>query len=140
LGDLLAFCGGQASDPGKILCGGPMMGIALDSLEPGIDKTTSGLLLFHASRVHCYTSMPCIRCSRCVRACPMHLLPCTLSETIEAEDYASAENIQVMDCIECGSCAYVCPAHRPLVQHMKQGKTRVAWMREKRKSTMAETR
>jgi len=134
LQDLVDFCGGITREPGKIICGGPMMGIALASLEPGMNKTTSGLVLLAPSDIVSFTSMPCIACGRCVIVCPMRLMPCTLSECIEAENYAAAEANDVMDCIECGSCAFECPAHRPLVQHMKQGKTRVTTMRKAREA------
>jgi electron transport complex protein RnfC len=54
----------------------------------------------------------------------MKLLPAELSQMLEAEDYESAEALNVLDCIECGCCAFECPAHRPLVQHMRRGKAR----------------
>lgn len=130
LKDLVEFCGGLAGEPAKIICGGPMMGISLSSLDPGMSKTTSGLVFLSRSDVQCFTSMPCIGCGRCMAACPMLLMPCSLSEFIEAEDYASAEVCNVLDCIECGSCAFECPAHRPLVQHMKQGKAQVMLKRK----------
>ena len=59
----------------------------------------------------------------------MTLLPCELSQALEAEDYELAETLNVMDCIECGCCAFVCPARRPLVQHMRGGKARIALKR-----------
>jgi electron transport complex protein RnfC len=62
----------------------------------------------------------------------MYLVPSELSQMLEAEDYESAQDLNVMDCIECGCCAFSCPAHRPLVQHMKQGK---AWVAASRKKT-----
>ena len=130
--DLVNFCGGLMHHPAKIICGGPMMGITLASLEPGINKTTSGLIFLAPSNIAYFTSMPCIACGRCVAACPMRLMPCTLNEFIEAEDYEDAESSNVMDCIECGSCAFECPAHRPLVQHIKQGKARVMALRKAR--------
>ena len=76
-----------------------------------------------------YEALACISCGRCVQACPMTLLPCELSQALEAEDYELAETLQVMDCMECGCCAFVCPALRPLVQHMRQGKSQVGLKR-----------
>jgi electron transport complex protein RnfC len=61
-------------------------------------------------------------------------MPCTLSENLEAENYQEAEALNVLDCIECGACAYVCPAHRPLVQHMRQGKARILQRRKQREA------
>ncbi len=127
--DLLAFCGG-AEDAVKAISGGPMMGFAQPSLDAAVTKTTSGLLFLARRELSTFTSMPCISCGRCVTACPMDLLPNALSQALEAEDYKAGESLRVMDCIECGCCAYVCPAHRPLVQHMRQGKAQV--MRKRR--------
>lgn len=134
LQDLVDFCGGLTEDTVKIVVGGPMMGVAVATLEAGTAKTTSGLLALTRRVVPQYQSMPCIGCGRCVGACPMGLMPCTLSEHLEAEDYEAAEELNVLDCIECGCCAYECPAARPLVQHMKQGKARVATLRRQRES------
>ena len=107
-----------------------MMGLAQHSLDTTTTKTTSGLVLLPAQYVSEYTSMPCIGCGRCVEACPMNLAPSELSQMLVAEDYEAAERQNVTDCIECGCCAFECPAHRPLVQHMRQGK---AWVMEKRR-------
>ena len=128
LADLVAFCGGMVGQPGKIVCGGPMMGLAQGSLEATVTKTTSGVVLLPRQAVQQFSSMPCISCGRCVAACPMRLMPNTLSEMIEAEDYKSVEGLDVMDCIECGACAYECPAHRPLVQHLRRAKSEIQKM------------
>ena len=129
LADLVAFCGGMAGQPGKIVCGGPMMGLAQGSLEAAVTKTTSGVVLLPRQAVQQFSSIPCISCGRCVSACPMRLMPNTLSEMIEAEDNEGAEGLDVMDCIECGACAYECPAHRPLVQHMRSAKAEIQKMK-----------
>ncbi len=134
LHDLVAAAGGLVNDAAKIISGGPMMGIALEGLEAGLNKTTSGLVILRSNDVCYFSSMPCIACGRCVEACPMGLMPCTISERVEAEDYVGAEGFDVLDCIECGCCAYECPAHRPLVQHMRLGKAQ-AMARRKREAT-----
>ncbi len=132
--DLVEFCGGLTGAPaGKLICGGPMMGLAQSSLDASVTKTTSGVLLLARSEVEPFSSMPCISCGRCVQACPMSLMPCTLSELIEAENYDDAEAENVMDCIECGSCAHECTAHRPLVQHMRQAKAVITARRREKK-------
>ena len=123
--DLLAFCGGSTTDIAKAISGGPMMGLAQNSLDTPTTKTTSGLVFLAPSEVSAYGSMPCISCGRCVEGCPMNLMPCELSQMLEAEDYDAAAEYNVLDCIECGCCAFQCPAHRPLVQHMRQGKAKV---------------
>jgi len=127
---LLEFCGGAAHDVAKIISGGPMMGLAQPDLNVSTSKTTSGLLFLSPSEIGSFASMPCISCGRCLQACPMYLVPADLSQMLEAEDYEAAEELNVLDCIECGSCAYSCPAHRPLVQHMKQGKAKVTLKRK----------
>jgi electron transport complex protein RnfC len=132
--DLIAFCGGLTDTTAKIINGGPMMGIAQSSLNVGINKTTSGLLALSQARVPLFTSMPCISCGRCVTACPSGLLPCTLSENMEAENVEAAEDLNILDCIECGACAFECPSHRPLVQHMRQGKSKVMQRRKQREA------
>lgn len=131
--DLIEFCEGKAGDVAKIISGGPMMGFAQHSLEVTTTKTTSGLLLLAPEQVDQFTSMPCISCGRCVTACPMYLVPSEISQMIEAEDYETAEELNVFDCIECGCCAFECPAHRPLVQHMKQGKAHIMLKRQQQK-------
>ena len=123
--DLLAFCGGLKGDVAKIISGGPMMGLAQPGLDITTTKTTSGILFLSPKETKTFSSMPCIACGRCIEACPMYLVPAELSQMLEAEDYEGAEELNVMDCIECGSCAFACPAHRPLVQHMKMGKSQV---------------
>ncbi len=137
-GDLIEFCGGTEGDTAKIISGGPMMGFAQSSLEVTTTKTTSGLLLLPPKLVTNYSSTPCISCGRCVDGCPMYLMPCELSQMIEAEDYSAAREINLMDCIECGCCAFQCPAHRPLVQHMRQGKGQVMIMMREEKEKEAE--
>lgn len=132
LEDLTAYCGGLSATGGKIICGGPMMGLAQGGLNAAMTKTTSGLLFLPRNQISQFSSIPCISCGRCVAACPMRLTPCFLGEAIEAEDYELAENLHAMDCIECGCCAFECPAHRPLVQLMRRAKLEIAKQRRAR--------
>ncbi len=132
--DLIAFCGGLTAPAGKIICGGPMMGVAQTTLDAAVAKTTSGILCLGRNAAQNYLSQPCIGCGRCVRACPSGLLPCTLSEALEAEQYDAVEELNVLDCIECGACAYECPARRPLVQFMRQGKSQTLLRRRQREA------
>ncbi|OVE75442.1 hypothetical protein BVX97_04550 [bacterium E08(2017)] len=136
--DLIEFCGGTNGDVAKVISGGPMMGFAQSSLETTTTKTTSGLLLLPPEQAGRYESTACISCGRCVDGCPMYLMPCELSQMLEAEDYESARALQVMDCIECGCCAFQCPARRPLVQHMRQGKAQVMKIIREEKAKAAE--
>ncbi|MEI7945075.1 MAG: electron transport complex subunit RsxC [bacterium] len=119
---LIGACGGFMGHASKVISGGPMMGFAVSSLDIPTTKTSSGLLCLTSTRLSNYSSQACISCGRCVDACPMRLIPSEMSQFIEAEDVASAEQLALMDCVECGNCAYVCPAHRPLVHHFRRGK------------------
>lgn len=121
----IALAGGVREDPAKLIVGGPMMGMSVYSLDIPVVKATSGILMLAPNEIHQFTSEACIRCGRCVDACPMALLPGTLSVQIENEDFEQAENTHATDCIECGCCAYVCPANRPLVQHFKRAKAEI---------------
>lgn len=127
----LELAEGIKEQPGKVILGGPMMGFAQKSLDVPIMKNASGLLLLSKEEVSQYTSEACIRCGRCVDACPMALLPSTLSVAAENEVFDLTEEYHVMDCMECGCCAYACPAHRPLVQHFKRAKAEIAAKRKK---------
>ena len=116
---------GVTENPGKLILGGPMMGFSQRSFDVPVSKNTSGILLLSKEVAVNYGSGSCIRCGRCVSACPMHLVPCLLGCAIEGERYDLAAKNHIMDCIECGACAYVCPAHRPLIQHFRRAKSEI---------------
>jgi electron transport complex protein RnfC len=132
--ELINFCEGFSTKAAKVISGGPMMGFAQGDLSVTTTKTTSGLLALDNKHAVAYDSTPCIACGRCVDACPMGLVPSELSQFMEADDIATAETWDLMDCIECGCCAFECPAHRPLVQHMRRGKSAIMLKRREEKS------
>jgi electron transport complex protein RnfC len=121
----IELAGGIKVQPAKLLLGGPMMGMAQNSLDVTVMKNTSGILLIPVEQVSQYTSEPCIRCGRCVECCPMDILPATISQAVENERFDWAEQLNVTACIECGSCSYLCPSRRPLNQHFKRAKAEI---------------
>jgi len=115
----------------KVIFGGPMMGVALPSYEIPVQKNTSGVLLMSNQEAMQYEEQTCIRCGRCIRACPSSISPALLAIAIESGNYAEAEKIGLMDCIECGTCSFVCPAHRHLVQRFRVGKQVLRALKQK---------
>ena len=122
---LIDECGGLPEDTGKIIGGGPMMGKALLSLDVPMTKGSSGLLIMNDKEAQRATPDPCIRCAKCVSACPMGLEPYLLSKMSAKEDWEGAEKNDITSCIECGSCQFTCPSHRPLLDMIRVGKTTV---------------
>jgi len=117
---------------GKVIMGGPMMGISLPALDVPVLKGTNGLVLL-AEPVPENLHQPCIRCGSCVDACPTRLMPCELALFAENEQWDKCREYSVKDCIECGSCSYVCPAGRDLVQLIRYGKYKVISEEQKKK-------
>lgn len=122
---LIDECGGLPEDTGKIIGGGPMMGKALLSLEVPMTKGSSGLLLMNKEEARRSEPQPCIRCAKCVNACPMGLEPFLLSKVAAMEEWEMAEKNDVVSCIECGSCQFTCPSKRPLLDMIRVGKSTV---------------
>jgi electron transport complex protein RnfC len=131
--DVLAHCGGFYPPPGKVISGGPMMGTAIKDLEVPVVKATSGILCLSESSIDMGAYSNCIKCARCVDACPMFIVPSVLGNSIEFLDYEKAEKLHVMDCKECGCCTFVCPAKRPLVHWFKFAKAKIVAARRKKK-------
>lgn len=115
-------CGGTTEDASKFINGGPMMGVALPSLEVPVIAGTSGILVLNKKQAEVPPESPCVRCGRCVAICPIGLLPLTIAEAVDRKDYESALHYKIMDCIECGSCVYGCPAKRNMLQKIRLAK------------------
>ena len=122
---LIDECGGLPEDTGKIIGGGPMMGKALLSLDVPMTKGSSGLLIMNDKEARRAEPSPCIRCAKCVTACPMGLEPYLLSKMSAKADWEGAEKNDITSCIECGSCQFTCPSHRPLLDMIRVGKQTV---------------
>jgi electron transport complex protein RnfC len=120
--DLINAAGGLPEDAGKVISGGPMMGKALNELDVPVTKGTSGILILPDAQSKRPKSQVCIRCTKCVSACPMGLEPYLLMTLAEKEMFENVEKNRVLDCIECGSCSYICPSSRKLLDFIRLGK------------------
>ena len=131
--EVIALAGGMPADTGKVIGGGPMMGRAMDHVEEmPANKRLSGLLFLPEAESIRPEEENCIRCAKCVQACPMGLEPYLLSRQSELEMWEDAEKHDIMDCIDCGCCVFACPSHRRLLDHIRPGKAKVgAILRER---------
>jgi electron transport complex protein RnfC len=130
ISDIIEDCGGLKKEPAKIVMGGPMCGITLSGTDIPVVKGTSGIIFFSKEDVRIDDYKSCIRCGRCVSACPVNLLPCDLGTAVENNRYDLVEKLNPFDCIMCGACSYVCPSRRPLSHFIKTGQEKL----RKRKS------
>ena len=122
---LIEESGGFNQDPGKVLMGGPMMGMAVPNTSVPVIKGTSGIVALGAESSKFEQESACIRCAKCVYACPMNLQPNLLDMAARRDDMCTLEKLYINDCIECGSCAYVCPSKRRQVQQIKTAKAKL---------------
>ncbi|MBR5349637.1 MAG: electron transport complex subunit RsxC [Prevotella sp.] len=125
MSQLIDFCGGLPEGDNKILAGGPMMGKALTSTEVPICKGTNSVTILTDDDARRKEPQPCIRCAKCVSACPMGLEPYLLATCSSMHQWERVEAEDIVSCIECGSCQFTCPAHRPLLDNIRLGKTTV---------------
>ena len=131
---LIEAAGGLPADTGKIIGGGPMMGKALITPEVPITKGAGGILIMRQKESLRKPMRDCIRCGKCVNACPMGLNPAFLMRDAVTKNWDDAERLHAQDCIECGSCSFTCPANRPLLDHIRISKqTVMGIMRERKK-------
>lgn len=125
MSQLIDACGGLPEDTGKVIGGGPMMGKALLNTEVPICKGSSGVLIMNEQEATRAEADPCIRCGKCVGACPMGLEPYLLSACTDQQMWERLEKEDITSCIECGSCQFTCPSHRPLLDYIRLGKSTV---------------
>ncbi len=123
--ELIEKAGGLPEDTGKIINGGPMMGKVLTSTDVPVTKGSSGILLMRKKESIRHNPLACIRCAKCVGACPMGLEPFHISLLSRHHKWEDVEKSHVMDCIECGSCQFICPSARPLLDYIRLGKQTV---------------
>ena len=122
---LIEHSGGLKDEACKILMGGPMMGLAVPNAEVPIIKGSSGIMVLNKESSLLSEESACIRCGKCVYACPMNLQPNLLDLEARRNNFDALEKLNVLDCIECGSCAFVCPSRRRQVQHVKVAKVKM---------------
>ncbi len=131
LNEIVEQCGGVKSDLGKIILGGPMMGLSSYTLSIPSTKTTSGILLMTEAEATPREASNCIKCNKCVEICPAFLQPLYISGYSLKDDYENAEKFKALDCIECGSCSFTCPANRPLLPSIRVAKREILAKRRK---------
>ena len=116
---------GRGGVPYKVLSGGPMMGVTQFDLSVPIIKGTNAITILGKDNHYAVETPHCIRCGKCMDACPMHLMPVKMYEAVTSGSVDDMKQYDMLDCIECGCCAYTCPATIPLVQAFRAGKQRI---------------
>jgi electron transport complex protein RnfC len=124
---------GVPEDTGKIISGGPMMGKAISNLNAYTVKGMSSLLIMSEKESKRGEVYECLRCGKCVHACPMGLEPYMLHALTDLQRYEDCEKYGIMNCIECGSCSFGCPSNRPILDMIRVGKNRTGAMIRARK-------
>ncbi len=132
--DVIDECGGFNGTPGKVIAGGPMMGIAQYSVDIPVIKGTSGILVLTEEEAELPEMSNCIRCGKCVEVCPINLMPVNISNYALLDKFDQAESANALDCIECGACSFICPAKRPLVDSIRVAKREILAKRRKAQS------
>lgn len=126
MGELIDYCGGLRKTAARIIAGGPMMGFAFTNTNIPVTKGTSGITVLTHEEIRKVNQTGCVRCGKCVEACPMNLVPTKLAAASRVKDLNLARQYNINACFECGSCAYACPAGLPLVQNIRMGKALIA--------------
>ena len=131
--DLFDFCSGFTTDPKKVIYGGPMMGIAVPSLEAPVLKMTNAVIAMDEKDAKLPKPTACINCGECVKHCPLRLDPRNISKAYKLNLVEDLKDLCADLCMECGCCSYVCPANRPIVQNNKLAKAKLnEYLREQK--------
>lgn len=130
--EVLDYAGGLTERTRQVVLGGPMMGASIADLDAPMMKGSSGVLALTENETGRPQEYNCIRCGRCVEACPYFLNPARFARLAKARMYEEmAESYNVMDCVECGCCTYSCPSGIPIVQHIRTAKDHLRSMKGK---------
>ena len=116
---------GHSENPYKVISGGPMMGFTQYDLSVPTTKGTNAITILGRSNKYSVEDSRCIRCGKCIDACPMKLMPVLMYKALYTGDVEEMKATHMMDCIECGSCAWTCPACVPLVLAFRSGKQQI---------------
>ena len=135
--EVFAFCGGFTEQPGKVLYGGPMMGIAVPDLSVPVLKNTNALLAFGKKDSAVPPETPCLHCGRCANHCPMQLNPPAIAKAYEERNGEALARLKVNLCMECGACVFRCPARRKIVQRNRLAKGVLRAYEQKKKEEAA---
>ena len=131
--DLIREAGGLTDATERVICGGPMMGIAQGDLSVPVVKATNAILCLPKDKNGAAENPVCLRCAKCVGVCPMHLQPLYMYRYTNCENIKELTRLGVLDCIECGCCAFTCPGKLPLVETFRRGKALVRNAKEEKK-------
>lgn len=131
--DIIEQCGGFNGEPGKIIIGGPMTGLAQFSLDTPVIKETSAIIVLTPEESTHSETEPCIKCGRCLRVCPVSLQPLLLSAYSLKDMFEMTQEYHVEECIQCGACSFICPSKRPLTESIRHAKREIYLKRKKSK-------
>jgi electron transport complex protein RnfC len=129
--DLIAAAGGTVEGATKLIMGGPMTGFAQEEAGANVVKGSSGILVLSEDLVDVREEKDCVRCTKCIEACPMYLMPNYIADAAKDEDWAKTEMWGALDCFECGCCSYTCPAYIPHVKYVRQAKAEIAALKKR---------
>ncbi|WP_422486242.1 electron transport complex subunit RsxC [Gudongella sp. DL1XJH-153] len=129
--ELIRQSGGFNGKPGKVISGGPMMGIAQFTLDVPVIKGSGGILVLPEEDVREEEVLPCIKCGKCIDVCPSGLQPLFISAYALKNDVERADSYSAMACVECGACSFICPAKRPLSESIRNIKKEIIAKRKK---------
>lgn len=129
--ELIDAAGGFKEEPEKIISGGPMMGMAISTIDVPVTKTSSALLCYVKDPLSKVKETNCINCGRCVSVCPGRIIPTRLAEFSEHGDMENFVKYNGLECCECGCCSYICPAKRNLTQAIKSMRKQVLASKKK---------